>query len=64
MPRSFRPGFSLADDLQVAETIAKISTAENWNRRVSLIRQIPEEFGQLGIRRCMLLSRRPFTSPT
>jgi hypothetical protein len=30
----------------IAATIEQISTADTWNRRISLIRQIPEEFGK------------------
>jgi hypothetical protein len=32
-------------DQRVAAAIEAVSSADTWNRRVSLIRQIPEEFG-------------------
>jgi hypothetical protein len=35
----------MAVDAQVTATINDISSAESWNRRVALIRQIPERFG-------------------
>jgi hypothetical protein len=35
----------MAVDAVIAATINDISSAESWNRRVSLIRQIPERFG-------------------
>jgi|SRR5665213_639065 len=36
----------MAVDAQIAATITDIASADSWNRRVSLIRQIPETFGQ------------------
>lgn len=36
----------MAADPRVTAAIAGISTAESWNRRIALIRQIPEEFGK------------------
>jgi hypothetical protein len=32
-------------DRRVAATIEAVSSADSWNRRISLIRQVPEEFG-------------------
>jgi hypothetical protein len=36
----------MAVDSRITATIDEISAAETWNRRISLIRQIPEEFGK------------------
>ena len=36
----------MAVDSRITATIEAISAAETWNRRISLIRQIPEEFGK------------------
>jgi len=38
-------GSSMVVDPQITAKIESIAAAETWNRRVSLIRQIPEEFG-------------------
>jgi hypothetical protein len=36
----------MAVDSRITARIEEISAAETWNRRISLIRQIPEEFGK------------------
>jgi hypothetical protein len=46
-PRGSRPGANrMAVDSRITARIEEISAAETWNRRISLIRQIPEEFGK------------------
>lgn len=45
MRPSSPPGSKLVDDAGIAATIEKILTEATWNRRVSLIRQVPEDFG-------------------